>query len=359
MAKYFPVLRWKQGEQQALANINPQFTDYIIPIIEFAKLGQPRPDPNKTTAQLINDQEAAMRRKLAGFSTLLHQIWGNREILLDTYSILDQTQINFNYGDVIQLFANPNRTITPLINLNFVSNQLTSFIENLYASNRIQNIAFRVNLDTGVTSNAYMQNLCQRLGIDLANTTIIFDLGDVSTNRVIQCTRNFNSLYGNFNYNQTRMILLSGGLNIPGTLTSNSRSQFDRIDWLSWLNIHGNTRFANLNFGDYTISSPNFIDTPYPGAPKIRYTFDNEWLVYKGIKSRSPQTRNAIQFRHMAGQIVALNNWSNLNCYGDRRMQTCANDTEQIGSTTTWVGIGTNRHIAVVMSQLSANHFLT
>lgn len=39
MTKYYPVLRWKKGEENALANTNPQLRENIIPIIEFPLQG--------------------------------------------------------------------------------------------------------------------------------------------------------------------------------------------------------------------------------------------------------------------------------------------------------------------------------
>ena len=360
MTRYFPVLRWKQGEQQALKHIEPTLKENITPIIEFPLLGEPRfskkKGETKETAQA--KQEKHFTKKLLEFAKKLEVCWGRNEVLVDFYSILNQTKVTTDFDSLNQLFTNKAVNITPLINLTYANDALVKHLDVLLQLYDIRNIGFRVDLNTKLSSIKIMEKVCQKIKLDIARSTMVFDLRDISTHSKTQYSRNFNSLCTDFSLKYDRIVLLSGALTIPQNFPPNSSSSISRIDWLYWLDMHSKTKFNKINFGDYTISSADFIDVPFPGAPKIKYTIVNNWQVYKGIKPRSSADANAIQFQKMAESISKLKEWKDLQCYGDKELLNCANKIKENGGPTKWVGIGTSRHIAVVMSQLNANHLL-
>jgi len=72
-----------------------------------------------------------------------------------------------------------------------------------------------------------------------------------------------------------------------------------------WLGNYGagyNTIQNSHNYylGDYTTVPAEFVEIPYPGAPKIKYTLDNEWFVIKGHRPR----RRENQRQNQAATIV-------------------------------------------------------
>lgn len=83
----------------------------------------------------------------------------------------------------------------------------------------------------------------------------------------------------------------------------------------------------------------------------LRYTINNDFLVYKGINTR----RNGFgQMQILCQQLV------NSQCYcqpqfswGDTYINDCATGICSTGNAETWRRVGTNHHIEFIVNQLS------
>lgn len=353
---YYPVLRWKQGEQKALKNLDPSVKNKVTPIIEFPILGEPRPDKSKkeTMPEAIDKQKISFQNRIKTFPKKLLENWGKDEIFLDFSSLLNQKNIIINVNDLDVLFSLKLCHITPVINPDLVSTDLILYLKQLFLSKKISALVFRVSLDTTSENSNLIDNIISQLQIDTSNCSIIYDLKDVSKAGISQCKRSFQSLYSEFNRNFKTTIMLSGALSLPPIFETDTNENFSRTDWLTWEKIRENVEFKTVQFGDYTISSANFVDLPFRGAPKIKYTLTNNWLVYKGTLGRTAINRNAIQYREMSKDLVAKTKLKTASCYGEDQILKCAKGTIDIGSPTVWVAIGINQHITFVTSQLNA-----
>jgi hypothetical protein len=135
------------------------------------------------------------------------------------------------------------------------------------------------------------------------------------------------------------------------------RTNFPRLDWQLWNQVHGNVPFQ-LDYGDYATAHPDLTDPPGAAMAtatiSVRYTVDDDWIVLKGRpiggargQPMGHQYRNhAItltrdpQFDHVAG------------CHGDQRIQQIAAGTSGPGNRTTWVEVAVNRHLSLVADRL-------
>ncbi|WP_288752619.1 beta family protein [uncultured Phascolarctobacterium sp.] len=356
MTKYYPVLRWKKGEENALANTNPQLRENIIPIIEFPLQGQPRLTRGESIDSARTRQQMSYMSKIMQFQEKLYRAWNNNNIMLDIFSVLNQHNFTITTSDLRAMFSN-NLNIIPLINLNHINDELIDFLYQLRIENFIQTVSFRINSETPPQSNAFISTICERLNINPITTTIIYDLGNISEQNYVYFERMFRSLFNDFSYPHNNLVILSGSFYIPIDMSSNSNCTIARNDWIFWLQLQSTLELTS-NFGDYTVSPVLFQDIPFRGAPKIKYTLENNWYISKGTTPRTYDQRNAVQFRSLAEQILQSSDWTNLNCYGDQQLNDCANGNIEIGSPTKWVTVSTNRHIASVMNQMNATHFL-
>ncbi len=352
---YYPCLRWKQGEQQALSNLSPDFKNHITPIIEFPILGKPRLKKETTLEEALNKQYSSMIKKINDFPQKLLSCWGKREILLDINSLLNQKQIHITLNEIKPLFYNKSISITPIITSEFSSNELINYLKELLSLSIINTVAVRVSLETASQTISKIKFILKELNLNINNTTIIFDLKDVSNSTCTQCKKDFTTLYNQFNDNFYKKILLSGALTLPDKFPSNSNEYLFRKDWVTWCELRNKDNY-NIEFGDYTTDSARFVDIPFSGAPKIKYTLTDKWIVYKGVKVRQESEKNVIQYQKMSKALIQSNDWRNTHrSYGEEQILNCALKKVEIGSSTKWVGISINQHIAFVVSQMYAN----
>lgn len=358
---YYPVLRWKQGEQQALKNLNPAMKTKITPIIEFPILGVVRPKKAtkeklaETLEEAIERQNKSFQNRINNFSEKLFEYWGLQEVFLDLNSLLNQKNIFITIKQLSPLFNNP-CNIIPVINPENIPSDLIIYLRELLSSKTISSLVFRVNSDTDSENQNLIEDIVTQLPINISNCSIIYDLKDVSNATITQSKRSFQSLYRDFGSNFKTVIMLSGALTLPSDFGTDTSQTIPRTDWLTWEKIRENDSFKSIQFGDYTISSANFVDLPFRGAPKIKYTLANNWIVYKGILGRTSTSRNAVQYQKMSKNLVTSINLENPACYGEDQILKCAQGKIEIGSPTSWVAIGINQHITFVVSQLNAIH---
>lgn len=356
--RYYPVVRWKMGEQQALERLKINVKEQVTPIIEFSMLGEPRPKEDENLEDAISRQNRGFHNKINAFSKKLLSCWGENEILLDLNSLLNQIHITITVDQLKPLFNNDKCNITPIINPENTSPSLIKYLKELISSKSITTLGFRVNQSTNPQSINLLKNNLTNLAIGVSKCTIVFDLQDVTDTTVVQCKRNFQGLYNDFKDDYNRVIFLSGALTLSSDFGTNSAKIFPRVDWNSWQDIIKSANFNSIQFGDYGIDSAKFVDLPFSGAPKIKYTLADNWIVYKGALARSSNEKNAVQYKKMSKMLVNSNNWRIPNCYGENQILDCSKGIKEIGSPTTWVGIGLNQHITFVVSQLNAMHLL-
>jgi hypothetical protein len=199
-----------------------------------------------------------------------------------------------------------------------------------------------------------LYDVSKQIAIDTNKIILIIDLEDISDKTVVQCEADFKSIYNKINADFAEVIFLSGALSIPSDFGKNTSDYFERTDWLGWKKLKNKSKYENLQFGDYGIDSAKFVDVPYPGAPKIKYTFEDKWIVFKGVKPKGGVPRNYDQYKEMSKQLVKLEGWRIPTCYGEKMIADCAKGDKEVGSPTKWVEIGLNQHISFVVSQLDA-----
>lgn len=114
---------------------------------------------------------------------------------------------------------------------------------------------------------------------------------------------------------------------------------------------------ADVHFGDY--ATGNVIDAPTPsrpGSPKVRYTLPTEYEVMKGQKTgRTPATMSE-QFQRISQHIVTHSGFAGSHfSWGDAHIHMCSQPTTpstKRGNATTWVAVNTSHHLELVVSML-------
>lgn len=338
MSIYFPLLRWKLGERSALANLTPAVKNQINPIIEFP------PDCD------YNDQ------KLLNFCDTTVNDWGiNLPFFLDLSSVdYDGAPNGTNHPALALLGAAHQRQLTllPIISLN-MDPDLFIAIQQAYRSGYCSNIALRITEEEEDTAANDASEMIRDLGVKQSDVDLVIDLRDVSNGAIRVKIRSLNALVAQFGTGYRRSIVLSGA--IPGDLGNYIGTDDDgyipRHDWRLWLQTRRIQNLNHLLFGDYTTIPCEFRDIPYMGAPKAKYTLEEEWFVIKGHRARGRDNQ-----RQMQALVIVNSNFYRGPQYsfGDNRIYQCSDGSWGPGNPTNWVTNDINQHITFVRNQVSA-----
>lgn len=334
MPVYYPVLRWKQGEQAALQNLSVSTKGLISPIVDF-------PDNCEHTDNRVSN-----------FCRDAIAVWGvNRPFYVDLGTI-DYGVTPIGTHPAAQLLMNAHTAgleIIPVITTDIDFN-LLSAISSSYSLGYFQRIALRILRDEEATAHTDAASAIQEIGIEGNNCDLIIDLGDVTTGSIQSNFRILQSLLLQFGMNYRKIICVSGAFD-PSEVQTDSNGRIHRNDLLLWIHARQLPELNRLEFGDYTTVQALLEEVQYQGAPKIKYTLDQEWYMIKGHRSRARDNQRQQLSQHIINQQfyrgVAYS-------FGDNRINQCATGLWGPGSAANWVSNDISQHITFVANQLNA-----
>lgn len=107
-------------------------------------------------------------------------------------------------------------------------------------------------------------------------------------------------------------------------------------------------------FGDYAISAIEFPKRDMRfmrGAPNVRYTVEDAWVIVKGKREKGRTKKTYVQLceRLASADKLTAAGFSQGSAY----IHGCRSGTENGGNTTTWKWVGTNHHITRVVHDLA------
>lgn len=109
-------------------------------------------------------------------------------------------------------------------------------------------------------------------------------------------------------FNSCIIYLISGAFPSQlGDYVGTDNSEYiPRHDWQFWTQAIRRSNLKHLLFGDYTTIPYEFREIPFQGAPKIKYTLDNQWFVIKGHRSRQRDNQRQNQALAIANAQFGL-----------------------------------------------------
>lgn len=329
MELYFPVLRWKQGEREALRNLSQPVLDKIVPIIEFPPNCKP------------NDQ------KISTFpQSALSDLGAGKTFYLDI-SYIDECGIS-SASLLDDIFARGLQCI-PVHNLQNGRGSLATIIQ-LFTGRQCSSFAIRVSDNVSDAEIDYTLATLQQHGIAHEEIDLILDMRDLCNGAVQAKLRMVRMLTKRLGTDFHRTIMLAGAYPQEVIKTDN-HGLLPRYDWALWKDARLTADLSHVLFGDYTTIICEFRESDHPGAPKIKYTTEDHWFVVKGNR-RGPQKPQRIS---QATTVVSSPFYHGAQfSYGDMRLGQCSAGAWGPGSTSNWVAIYVSQHIAFAVSQVSA-----
>lgn len=327
---YVPILKWKQGEKDALLNLSEETKSEIIPLLEL-------------TPDTIEKGDGL---RVSKFWSGLFYFDTSFEI-----DISDEEFVNIiNESDLVE-------NVIPVI-------KFEDSIEKVKSLCKLskQGFALRLSINDCMEDGftAALEIVFQI--INRRETDLILDVKDVDSSKINEQAFLIAGAFGNIpELNLFRNIILSTN-SFPSTLkncATDTLTVLERTEKTLYNRVVKSLPNYKICYSDYAINHWSYFDF-IPGIKpsfNIRYTTTDYYLVYKG-KTVQKGGLN-IEFVKAACECIVdhpLYSGSGFS-WGDNEIFLKANDSSvKPGNLTTWRTIGTNHHISLVVNQLSNQH---
>lgn len=333
MKNYFPILLSKAGELGALTQLNLEVKKSISPVIEVLS-----GNFESTEAMLI-------------------QYWNfdANQVLIDL-SLCDDFTIPAVRAYFHNLLSHGVNAI-PVVQANSLNRYKEFVSELIEGTDRI--VCFRTSNDSGGFNNFNDQTdiLLDEIDVHRKNTILLLDLGYAQEH-------NFNNLsalaIGVINglpkISLWKDIVVASGSfpeNLGQLQPPNKTYRLERFEWNIWLTIQESKGLETIKYGDYGMKNPVYSEVPYAGTCSIKYTTENEFVVYRGILSGLHADGNG-QYIIFANRLVRTTDYSGEDyCWGDKEIlrisgEVLTDPRKRPGNPTTWVKISQNHHITLI-----------
>lgn len=349
---YVPILKWKQGEYQALSRLANVVKDNLTPLLEIPPVGY---DFETETARRSIDDH------LRDFGKRLKAKWQTRPCFVDTKLIDPATRMadGRHFIEVIfELARNERCRAIPVVSLSNDPASLATTAAVIRADGR--GVALRLTLlDFDLPDlSAEIERIQAALGVGYADAHLIIDVEAPNfrpTVVFVQMMLTCIQMVPMLNRWQTFTV---AGTSYPATIAGLDPpfQEIPRTEWLIYRALVGRlgagTRIPS--FGDYAVAHPDLVELDMriikPFA-KLRYTSDDFWYIGKGANVR---TQGFLQYRQLCQTLMAQPYFNGLGySVGDDYIAACAQGTVATGNLTTWVWVSTNRHLTKVVNDLA------
>ena len=349
---YVPILKWRQGEYQALMRLKDSIKDLtypllVIPPVEF-DFEEER--PKKTVQDHIEP-----------FSTRFSKKWGQRKALIDLHESLENESMDDGSPVISSIFTSlrsENCNAIPVARFANHSNYV-SHLKAIIATDK-QGVAIRLKLPELMSSNINSQlgNMISDLEVTAESTDLIIDL------EVPQSFEPYNAFSKALataikridNINQFRSFVISG-MSLKLSEVQRPGAEPTRHEWMLYQHLVkelGDTR--KPTYSDYTIETPDFISMDMRllnPAGKIVYATSDTWLITKGKSFRD----NRSQMIDQCATIVHSTHYCGKDySHGDNRIFETYKKIDGTGGLGTWKEVGISHHITLVVNQLAKYH---
>lgn len=345
---YFPIIKWKAGEYNALSHLSDCEKEVICPIIELTSVDYDFEErkPKRT-----------LEDHLEKIGDRLYKKWGNNPALIDVNNIDCSSNKDFYITKIFKLYRKSGCHVVPVINFN-------ELLLNVYGDiihHDLLGVAIRLKRQDLANPNFQekLNNLITILGVSADKVDLIIDLERLVLLNNDE-TKTYNYIYNKLsiipNINSWRSLIIAGSTFPEDVVLDESQK---RYEWSLYQNIVKRTKNERVfAFSDYTVF-PNGHTEPMDMrkiAPKakFRYTNDNFWYFWKGKITRGEKGEAfADQLREQSKRFINTNMARNKEfSYGDEYIHLGALG-EIKGNATTWITAFVNQHICKVVYDLS------
>lgn len=344
---YVPLLKWKQGEQNALKNLSDGVKCKISPILELVKIPKRKYPPS--TKEYIEEN----------INSILSS-WGVEQVYIDLYDFDEDACLDDGTHFMSYLFdrlvANDVNAI-PVVS-STRSNLFKSSIKNICNKYKT-GICIRLQEEDFGDSQAIIKKIMNDNNVRFSDTSLVLDFKEIHQDKINLNILAIKTLIEQINKLGMFYRVIFCGTGFPTSLSHIKRNTVGKIprnEWVLWEKLYNNSSALPIlpEYGDYNITNPDMIEFDpvrmHIGG-KIKYTYENDILIFKGSSFRRDGSH---QMHQIASRVVKSSCFMGKDfSWGDEYIYNCSKETVTCGNPTTWVTVGVNHHITYVIKQLS------
>jgi hypothetical protein len=389
MKKYYPVLISRYGEVEALERLEQPVKDKISPVIEVTPEhfsdGWAVKKEEKRLAKLeairkklergieVKKPKEGKQRKEAEYkngleeSLVRHWNFKGNQILLDFKhcSNIDPR----NVWTFLENLEHSKINAVPVVSNN--SNDTLRDLVSRFVIDYDKKICLRLSKgESGFIEKAQIEEAVRQLNVPKKDIFLLLDVGylEETTSQFAQSA--LIDVLGNIgDLNDWFEVVVCGG-SFPEFLTDfEARKEphfVKRNEWRIWKSLK---KLAVLNgskikYGDYGIKHPIYNDVGRSGSASIKYTTENDFVIYRGKRSGDVEIGN-IQYIHHAKELVSNTDVypGEKFCWGDGKIMAYSKvnpipidkkpkNKPKPGGAKEWVSFGANHHLTLLESIL-------
>lgn len=349
---YVPLLRWRQGEYEALFRLREPQKDATLPLIEILP-----PDYDFELQKPKKDLD----EHLTLFGKRLTAKWGGRAALVDTARLDPSARMADGRHPLGYILDQARTAGTPLIPVTGLNRDLpyqaavrvAAMIDGHGATLRCS-LAEALDPDF----DAHVMTLLGTIQVHWTKLDIVIDLETPAFDPQDQLVAIIiAALTGASIFTAAQSVTLMA-TSFPESLAGMTKAieRFPRHEWQLYKAV-----IAALPedvrrpiFGDYGIAAISFAqgDMRYMrGSPNIRYTIDDAWVV---VRARGTKRGSNTAYPGLCGLVTGSGAYLGSGFSpGSEYIANCETGHAKRGNATTWKWVATNHHITKVLDDLA------
>jgi hypothetical protein len=369
---YYPILRIKKGEADALTNLKSNTRAairpvLIIPPMETVILSTAEKDKG---VSLVAKQQRKDENYAPGFAKNL-KIALNGTTPLSYY--LDAKPANLS-STLLQKMLDGIKSVSikprPVLYLQGSAtywqlyNKVFGHPEGVMLRLKSSEIASPATLQT-------VKQLYNDFNLVSTDLVIMLDAGDVSGVDVGMYASSIVNMCAQLHRILPHVECIVAGGGYPSSLTRVApwtQHRFERKCWKLWQNVR---QWQEISFADYgPMSAVTLAEAAQRGAPKVRYTLDSTFMLYQGVvktvakmpkgsvaqpRTLKPPPSSTEQYLIISSEVCGLNDYPGAHfSWGDNHMFQSSDPLFlKRGNPTTWVTVNVSHHIEHVVATLA------
>jgi hypothetical protein len=354
--KYVPILKWKRGEYNSLADLFDETKKSIKPLIEITP---PAWDfkANKFK-KTVHKHAIDSVEKIAGR-------WGTRPFFADCRLIHNDKNISDrakNYDTFFAEALNTGLLAVPITGLRRQDTYQAAVAK--YTSLFGLGMGLRltpIDLENQNVNNEIMA-LLRDLGVQGDDVDIIIDLRsvyEVDPGLVARASAVYFDIVNGIS--DWRSVILAAS-SLPSDLSHLNPSTLlhylPRKEWAAWVSLMGKVKNDKpVVYGDYAIGNPDMavLDPAQVNiSASIRYTIDDHCLIFRGKGVKTPGSGGNKQYSAHCKRLIRMKEYCGRNfSAGDGYIFECAKERVGYGNAEKWIRVGTNHHMEFIVDRLA------
>lgn len=354
---YVPVLKWKQGEYQALLRLSDSAKDNTVPLIVIPPVGFDFEErkPKKTVDEYLDPFGKRMKIK-----------WGNRPAFIDLCDELLDATMESGIPAVTHIFSDLRSHQTHSVPIVAIkrSKAFRQCIRAVVAEDQ-NGIGIRANLEDcfEVSFSSDIKSLVADAGVSALDTDFILDLGAPDNYEPYEdfgalITAAISNIPDLESYRSFILISTSFPPDLMKRVAAPGQD-IRRHEWAFYRYLMGKLPdgLRRPTYGDYAAEHPNFVDIDMRFVKpfgKLVYLRGDSWHVRKGPNVRDnghgqyrDHTQALLDAPFFKGEHFSA---------ADKYIVDCANHVVKTGNPTVWKWVGANHHMELMADELASFH---